>query len=688
MNIVNQNRWHKMNDPSKEYQKLIEENALLKQRIQKLEKSVESGKTGKLTEQSDRKFEAIFQCSPDVITITDLTSGLLLDVNDSFLKLGGYSREEVIGSSTKELNIWDNMEEKDRIFDRIKTGAAVDKVELTFRTKNGESRQMLFSARRIEVDGRQLLIADTHDITDRKKAEEELIRVYRALRILSDTNHALIHIMDEAKLLKEVCRIIVDVGGYRMAMVGIAEHNEAKTILPVAHAGFESGYIKSINATWTDNEHGRGPGATAIRTGMPYIAHNIQQDPAFALWCEEAIERGYKSNIALPLISAGQTFGGLSIYSADTDSFDSREVEILKELANDLAFGIASLRMRIKSDQAEVALRESEERYRLIAENTADTIAVFDLNLNPTYISPSAINLRGYTVREAMKQTWNQMLTPDSLERATKMFADQMALESSGTADPARTALIELEEYCKDGSTIWVELSVSFLRDNNFKPIGILTVTRNITARKRAEMELQKTLEILRKAFGVTIQVMVSAIEVRDPYTAGHQKRVADLARSIATEMGLNKDKIEGIRMAGSIHDIGKLAIPSEILAKPTKLTNIEFSLIKEHSQSGYEMLKNVESPWPLAQIVYQHHERMNGSGYPRKLKGEEIIIEARIMAVADVVEAMASHRPYRPGLGLETALEEIEKNKGIFYDNDVVDACLRLFREKGYQLT
>nr|HPL66480.1 HD-GYP domain-containing protein [Smithellaceae bacterium] len=170
-------------------------------------------------------------------------------------------------------------------------------------------------------------------------------------------------------------------------------------------------------------------------------------------------------------------------------------------------------------------------------------------------------------------------------------------------------------------------------------------------------------------------------------YTAGHQKRVADLARSIATEMGLNKDKIEGIRMAGSIHDIGKLAIPSEILAKPTKLTNIEFSLIKEHSQSGYEMLKNVESPWPLAQIVYQHHERMNGSGYPRKLKGEEIIIEARIMAVADVVEAMASHRPYRPGLGLDAALDEIEKNKGIMYDNSVADACLRLFREKGYHL-
>jgi HD-GYP domain-containing protein (c-di-GMP phosphodiesterase class II) len=152
--------------------------------------------------------------------------------------------------------------------------------------------------------------------------------------------------------------------------------------------------------------------------------------------------------------------------------------------------------------------------------------------------------------------------------------------------------------------------------------------------------------------------------------------------------MGLPHDTIEGIRMAGSIHDIGKLSVPAEILSKPTKLTNIEFSLIKEHSRSGYEMLKDVESPWPLAQIVYQHHERMDGSGYPRNLKGDEILMEARILAVADVVEAMASHRPYRPGSGIEATLKEIEKNKGVLYDNVVADACLRLFREKGYQLT
>jgi len=213
-------------------------------------------------------------------------------------------------------------------------------------------------------------------------------------------------------------------------------------------------------------------------------------------------------------------------------------------------------------------------------------------------------------------------------------------------------------------------------------------LTAEIAVRKRAEKQLENTLESLRKAFGATVQVMVSAVESRDPYTAGHQIRSANLARNIATEMGLSLEKIEGIRIAGTIHDIGKLSIPAEILSKPTKLSEIEFSLIKEHARKGFEMLKDVESPWPLAEIVHQHHERIDGSGYPRNLKGEEICMEARILAVADVVEAMASHRPYRPGLGIDAALNEIEKNRGIFYDDAVADACLRLFREKGYRFS
>ena len=216
---------------------------------------------------------------------------------------------------------------------------------------------------------------------------------------------------------------------------------------------------------------------------------------------------------------------------------------------------------------------------------------------------------------------------------------------------------------------------------------GAIVNAQLFLERKQAGEQLQKALDSLRNAVNTTIQVMVSTVEARDPYTAGHQLKSANLARAIATEMGLSQDKIESIRMAGSIHDIGKISIPAEILSKPTKLSEIEFSLIKEHARKGFEMLKDVESPWPLAEIVYQHHERIDGSGYPRNLKGEDICIEARILSVSDVVEAMASHRPYRAGLGIEAALHEIEQNKGIFYDNTVADACLRLFREKGFQL-
>jgi HD-GYP domain-containing protein (c-di-GMP phosphodiesterase class II) len=209
----------------------------------------------------------------------------------------------------------------------------------------------------------------------------------------------------------------------------------------------------------------------------------------------------------------------------------------------------------------------------------------------------------------------------------------------------------------------------------------------DITERKQAEEQLRESLEQLRRAIQTTIQVLVMAVEIKDPYTAGHQRRMMNLARTMATEMGLPPEKIEGLRMAGVIHDIGKITLPTEILSKPTKLSAIEISLIREHVRLGYDILKDVESPWPLAEIVLQHHERMDGSGYLRALKGEEILIEARILAVADVVEAMASHRPYRAALGLDAALAEITKNKGTLYDPVAVESCLSLFREKGYQI-
>ena len=183
-----------------------------------------------------------------------------------------------------------------------------------------------------------------------------------------------------------------------------------------------------------------------------------------------------------------------------------------------------------------------------------------------------------------------------------------------------------------------------------------------------------------------TIQALSSTVETRDPYTAGHQRRVSNLARAIAQEMGLPKDTIDIIRMAGVIHDIGKISVPAEILSKPGRISDIEMSLIKVHSQSGHDILKDVELPYPIAEIVLQHHERLDGSGYPQGLKGDQILLEAQIISVADVVEAISSFRLYRPGFGIDVALEEIEKNKGILYDEKVVEVCLKLFREKGFR--
>jgi len=331
--------------------------------------------------------------------------------------------------------------------------------------------------------------------------------------------------------------------------------------------------------------------------------------------------------------------------------------------------------------RAEEELLASEEKYRNILENIEDGYFEVDLAGNFTFFNPSLCRILGYPGEEMPGM--NNRVFMDA-ENAKKVFRAFNEVYMTGIPKKG----FEWETIRKDGARAYVEVSVSLIVRPGENPTGFRGIIRDVTERKRTEEKLQRTLESLRKAFGATIQAMVSAVESRDPYTSGHQIRSANLARTIATEMGLSHEKIEGIRIAGSIHDIGKLSIPAEILSKPTKLSEIEFSLIKEHARLGYEMLKNVESPWPLAEIVYQHHERMDGSGYPRHLKGEEICMEARILTVADVVEAMASHRPYRPGLGIEAALNEIEKNKGIFYDGAVADVCLRLFREKGYHLT
>ena len=208
-----------------------------------------------------------------------------------------------------------------------------------------------------------------------------------------------------------------------------------------------------------------------------------------------------------------------------------------------------------------------------------------------------------------------------------------------------------------------------------------------IAERMRTEKVSKQSMKKLRAAMEGTINAVASTVETRDPYTAGHQRRVANLAAAIAREMGLPEPRIDGIRLAGIIHDLGKISVPSEILSKPGPLSELEFNLVKPHPRIGHDILKTIEFPWPIAQIVLQHHERMDGSGYPQGLSGKDILMEARILGVADIVEAMAANRPYRPILGIDKALTEISEKRGVLYDAAVVDACLRLFAEKGYKI-
>jgi len=332
-------------------------------------------------------------------------------------------------------------------------------------------------------------------------------------------------------------------------------------------------------------------------------------------------------------------------------------------------------------------LGESEKKYRLLADNVEDVIFVLDMNLNYVYVSPSVKTLRGYEPAEVMSQPASVTVAPAFWELAMKTFEEAKTLEETEKGVLRRSWMLELEVSRRDGSTVWTEMRLSFIRDEKNQPTGILGVTRDITARKQSEDALLLSFQYLRKALGGTVQAIAMVVEAKDPYTAGHQRRVADLSVAIAEEMGLDHDRKEGLRMAAMIHDIGKISIPGEILTKPTKLSATEFELIKVHSQIGYDILKEIEFPWPIDRIVFQHHKRMDGSGYPRGVKGEEILREARILAIADVVEAIASNRPYRPALGVEVALDEIAGGRGVAYDPEAVDACLKLFREKGYQL-
>jgi PAS domain S-box-containing protein len=335
----------------------------------------------------------------------------------------------------------------------------------------------------------------------------------------------------------------------------------------------------------------------------------------------------------------------------------------------------SSITERKRTDDA---LRAAEEQFRGLVEQTIAGIYIIQ-DGKLAYVNPRYAEIFGYGSAD-------ELIGRDPLslvaEKDRAISAERLRQRLEGEAPDVSFTFTGVR---KDGAMI--DVGVQGARATHRGHPAIIGLMQDISEKKRAEAQIQHYVAQLETAFMRTVEVATTLSEMRDPYTVGHERRVAEIAVAIGAELGFDERRQEGLRVAGYLHDIGKITIPSEILSKPGKLTAIEFEMIKGHAQASFDVTKEVEFPWPVAQVALQHHERIDGSGYPMGLKDEAILFEARIIAVADVIEAMSSHRPYRPGLGIDQALVEIERGRGTAYDANVVDACLRLFREKHYQL-
>ncbi|MES9965176.1 MAG: HD domain-containing phosphohydrolase [Candidatus Sedimenticola sp. 20ELBAFRAG] len=322
------------------------------------------------------------------------------------------------------------------------------------------------------------------------------------------------------------------------------------------------------------------------------------------------------------------------------------------------------------------ALEENEAKFRSLVDNIPGAIyrCTFDSEHSIQFISEEIRNISGYPADDFIHnsvRSFRSIIHPDDAESVEIKIDEGVANRSPYVLD---YRIVNAE-----GETRWVyeKGQASYEGDTALWLDGAIF---DATVEKQQQEQLKRSLK-------QAVQAVALTVEKRDPYTSGHQQRVAELAATIATAMGVDPDVTEGVRMGGLIHDIGKIYVPAEILNRPGKLSENEYHIIHTHTQVGHDIISKVDFPWPVKDMIHQHHERLDGSGYPQGLKDGDIILEARILAVADVVEAMASHRPYRPGLGIERALEEIEANSGKLYDPDVVEACVRLFREENYTL-
>ena len=535
-------------------------------------------------------------------------------------KISGYSAPEVIGHNKIWEWLYPDKEYRKEVTRKavaiIKKGEAEEDSETTIRCKDGKAKIISWHSRYLTDSQGKIIgsISIGRDITEYKQAEQAMLESEKRYKELFNHMSSGV-IIYEAKengrdfIIKNVNPAVEKIEKIKK------EEILGKSVLKIFPAVKDSSLFKVFQEVW--------------KTGKPQKHPlSLYQDQRITGWRENYIYR----------LPSGEI---VAVYDDITD----------RRLA-------------------EKELKESEEKYRTVFENTGTAMIIIEEDMTISVTNRQVEKLSGYSKEEIEnKMKWTEFVIPEDLER----MKEYHLLRRKEKGSPPTAYEFSIRDKLGGIKNIWLNIGII---PGTKKSVASLT---DITDRKAYEGKLKKSIEDVIYTIG-------KITETRDPYTSGHQLKVSKLAIAIAQEMKLPQDKIEGIRIASLVHDIGKISIPSEILSKPSKLSEIEDKLIKNHSQIGYDILKSIEFPWPIAQIVLQHQERLNGSGYPQGLKGDDILLEAKIIAVADVIEAMSSHRPYRPALGINKALEEIYQNQGILYDPEVVNACIRLFKEKNFK--
>ncbi|MGC7847541.1 PAS domain S-box protein [Desulforudis sp. 1088] len=518
------------------------------------------------------------------------------------------------------------------------------------------------------------IVAALETITERKRAEERLQQRLRIEKLIADISVNLIGLAPNE----------VD-NGINAALRAIGEL-----------AGVDRSYIFlfSGDGTKMDNTHewcaeGIKPQVDNLK-GLPsekfpwwmgrlnrfepIFVSNVEELGSEARMEKEILQaRNAQSVLVVPIVYDKSLVGFLGFDAVRAKQLWTEEdIAMLKTVGKVIANALQHRRMHEILRQREASLANAQ---RIAHLGSWD----WDIVHNEVHWADEIYHIFGLTPQE-LGTTYEDSLKavhPDDRGFVEKSIAKAFKEGKPYSAD-YRIVL-------PDGSERIVHAQAEVTLGETGRPIKMSGTVQDITERMRIEKALRESSEQLQKAVEGTIQAVAKLVEMKDPYTAGHQRRVAELACAIAKEMGLPKDRIEGLRFGALIHDVGKIPVPAGILNKPGRLHDAEFSLIKMHPKIGYDILKDVNFPWPVAQIILQHHERLNGSGYPGGLFGDDILLEAQILGVADMVEAMASHRPYRPAQGIDKALEQLTRDKGVLFNPDVVDACLRLFTRKGF---